>query len=137
MSDCKGLDSLFPFPARQGRGRGSYRVGYIDHAGTVVIKAVFSYGRAFREGLASVMVDDRWGYIDVSGTMAIAPAFQNALCFSEDRAQVIQGGRRGFIDHDGRLVVQPRYEIATSFSQGLAWVMIQGVTVLSISPVTR
>ena len=74
----------------------------------------------FSEGLAAVLIKNKWGYIDRQGHIAIAPQYTAACGFSEGLAAVQVNNKYGFIDHDGRWVIQPKYDMAQAFTEGVA-----------------
>lgn len=102
--------------------------GFINLTGAFVVSAEFERCRTFHEGLAAVLVDDRWGYIDRKGTFKIPAVFEGkyARGFSEGLAGVRIDGRGGFIDHEGRFVIKPVYEDVRPFVEGLACVAKNG-----------
>ena len=55
--------------------------GFIDHAGTFVIKPPFRRVLPFSDGLAAIEKDGKWGFINSKGEMVIAPIFSNAKYF--------------------------------------------------------
>src|SRR4051812_24158111 len=64
------------FPIRQ-----DGKLGFIDKTGKVVITPQFDStvredGICFSEGLAAVLVGDKWGYIDKTGKFVIPPKFK-------------------------------------------------------------
>jgi hypothetical protein len=48
--------------------------GYIDHAGTMVIKAQFDRAGRFQGGIARVLIGNKWGYIDKTGNYVWEPS---------------------------------------------------------------
>jgi beta-lactamase class A len=101
--------------------------GFIDRTGQVVIGPQFdAVGDRFSDGLAKVLVKNKWGYIDKTGKIVIAPNYEEADDFSEGLARVKFAGVYGFIGKDGRSVVNPRFTIASPFSEGLASVLDRG-----------
>ena len=96
------------------KGGDKFLHGYIDTAGKVAIPVHLTGARLFSEGLAAVLVDEKWGYIDRNGKMAITPRFAEAEAFRGGRAVVRVGagwGRNsGLIDATGKFIVAPHYE---------------------------
>ena len=103
--------------------------GYIDRAGTTVIKPQFDSAENFHRGLAAVLIGEpiagkgKWGYIDRSGRYVLGPdehytyaGFENGLM------PVAAGVKWGYIDPTGRQVIPPRFRYARVFSEGLAGV---------------
>jgi len=105
------------------------KVGYIDKTGKLVIPLrEFEDVSGFREGLAMVMVGDKWGAIDKTGKMVIEPQFDGADVFCEGLAAIQKGGREkgkwGYADKTGGIVIQPQFDLAGGFSEGLAPVKV-------------
>lgn len=107
------------------------KVGYINKAGSVVIKPQFDSANQFSEGLAVVWdkTSNKDGYIDTSGAMVIQPRFGIGQEFSEGLAPVDMGDGKtplyGFIDKTGRVVIPAKFTWVSKFSEGLCWVLIQ------------
>jgi hypothetical protein len=78
----------------------------------------------FSEGLAHVLVDDKWGFINRSGEVVITPKYDGVCPFSEGLACVTISDKRGYIDQTGRQVIQTKYEGGTWFKGGLAAVSL-------------
>ena len=105
---------------------------FVDRSSNIIAATPrFSEAKDFSEGLAAVLVDDRWGYIDKEGNMVIEPQFGSLLNpvgnFSNGLAAVrfVEGdGLRttshwGFIDRSGNIVVELQYADAIGFSDGV------------------
>src|SRR5258706_10260744 len=100
-------------------------VGYIDRAGKFVIRPNYDWGGTFSEGVAAVLIDQRWGYIDKSGTVVIPPIFYKASSFSNLRAEVIDGfGRSRYIDLDGKLAFDKSNVVETGMA-GVEWTKVK------------
>lgn len=87
----------------------------------------------FREGLACVLIGNRYGYINKKGEVIIEPKFPFAYGFSEglacvsaeltvDAAGVNGMPKFGYIDKTGKMIIELQFETAFSFSEGLACV---------------
>ena len=76
----------------------------------------------FSEGLARVIVDQKWGYIDKTGNTVIEPKFQFGSSFSQGLAVVQFEEKMGYVDQSGRFVIEPQpYEsVSGMFFEGLA-----------------
>jgi hypothetical protein len=114
----------------------TFRWGYIDRSGKVVVRYQFEDAWLFSEGLAPVCVDGKWGYIHASGVVVIQPQYEYAWPFSEGKGRVLVGERdvyvdrgkrlirvgqkHGYIDKNGKMAIEPRYDAAWEFSKGLA-----------------
>lgn len=91
-----------------------YTMGFIDTAGTVVIKYQFPHPHptnwelssqewCFSDGLAAVFINGNWGYIDKNGQLIIRPLYDKVKKFSEGLALVYENCKKtGFIDLLGR-----------------------------------
>ena len=94
-----------------------------------MIRFQYENARDFHEGLAEVMVADRWGYIYPDGTIAIEPIFRVTDQFIEGMASASPDGdaqnRYGFISKKGTFVVPPQYEMVSVFRHGLCFVKLE------------
>ena len=93
---------------------------------------------SFSEGLAFVVVGNKYGYIDTTGRIVISPQFEFPegvtdglasslpISFSEGLAVVALNGKYGYINRLGRIEINPQFDSAKAFSDGLAWVLING-----------
>lgn len=102
--------------------------GYMDKAGTVVIKPAYKNAMAFSQGLAAVQADNGlWGYIDKKGAIVIKPAYISAGRFS-DGVAVASTGKTAFdanklsgvIDKTGKIVVPFEKRSIGDFKDGRA-----------------
>lgn len=74
----------------------------------------------FSDGLAAVLIKNKWGYIDRQGHVAIAPQYTAASGFSEGLAAVEVNNKYGFINRYGKMVIKPKYDFALAFTEGVA-----------------
>ena len=74
-----------------------------------VINPQFEDAESFSDGLARVLLSDKFGFIDRTGKMVIKPQFEHADSFSEGLAPVRLGGKKGFIDRTGKMVINPQF----------------------------
>ena len=74
----------------------------------------------FSDGLAAVLIKNKWGYIDRQGHVAIAPQYTAASGFSEGLAAVEVNNKYGFIDRYGKMMIKPQYDFALAFTEGVA-----------------
>lgn len=118
-SEAEEATKLFPIVQDE-------KWGYINRAGTVVIKPRFELAESFSEGLAAIHLDGGVGYIDRTGKVVIAPSFEMAESFSEGLAAVSIDKRYGYIDRTGNIVITPQFHVACEFSEGLAAVTVPG-----------
>ncbi|MCL8265197.1 WG repeat-containing protein [Leptospira weilii] len=97
-----------------------------------VIQPQFDRVGEFSNGLAPVLIGNKWGYIDYTGTLVIQLQFEDAHSFSEGLAFVRIKNQWGYIDPTGKIVIQPRFDEAkdylesgaSNFSEGFASVKI-------------
>jgi hypothetical protein len=99
---------------------------FIDKTGRVISDQRYDYALGFSEGLAPVLVNERWGYIDKTGELVITPRFDNAAPFSDGVALVRVNNLYGYIDSRGFYVIPPRFKWAESFVDGRAVVGSNG-----------
>ena len=103
--------------------------GFIDRAGTEVIAFKFPDASTFREGVASVQMNDTaglYGFMDKYGKWVIAPKFTHAGSFSESLAPAANEKKWwGYIDHTGNWVIEPKFESALPFINGIAKVVVK------------
>ncbi len=116
--------------------------GFIDVNGNIVIKPQFDAVGEFSEGLAPVLIGDKWGYINQKGEVVIAPRWRQSeqgwkqivSPFYQGLAIVIEAVRWdvvddsnyyaykcGYINTKGEYVIQPKFRASCGvFSDGLA-----------------
>lgn len=101
---------------------GNY-TAYFDTAGNEVLpfsNKYESYGN-FTEGLARVMIHEKWGFINRAGQEVIRPQFHYTDEFSGGRAIVRnQHDLHGAIDPQGNLVIDYQFPVLTNFENGYA-----------------
>jgi hypothetical protein len=120
--------------------------GFINAEGKIVQKPKHNAVREFSEGLAPVLVGDKWGYVNRKNEMVIAPRWK-ALSqgwlpavgsFSEGLAPVIEqvhwdviddsnyySYKCGYINLKGEYVIEPKFrQDCGSFSDGLARIAV-------------
>lgn len=113
----------------------TFKYGYIDETGKMVINPMFESAETFSENMAGVCVgrgcyyrspsdkseeEGKWGYIDETGAMVIPPQFGYVSTFNEGLAPVEVGDKWGYIDKAGKFVINPQFDSATSFVDGVA-----------------
>ena len=102
--------------------------GFIDAQGQLVIPVKFDDARSFgANGLAAVLIGDRWGFVNTNGEIAVEPRFDNVPYSPESvfdsfgLAQVKQGKNWILIDAQGKQVGSAKGESIGAFNQdGLA-----------------
>lgn len=102
------------------------KVGFKDRRnGQTVIEAIYDFAQRFSEGLAVVVLNNKYGFIDVQGHVKIPFMYDNAYSFKEGLAVVENcDGDLGFINLSGKEVIPAKYCRANSFNEGLALVGI-------------
>ena len=113
----------------------TFKYGYIDETGKMVINPMFESAEVFSEGLAGVCVghgcyysrpsdkpkeEEKWGFVDKTGSIVIPPQFSYVSTFHEGLAAVCVGNKYGFIDKTGKFVINPQYDSASEFNNGIA-----------------
>ncbi len=93
--------------------------GFFDGFKTV-IPAMYDEVAFFRDGLASVEIDEKCGYIDSTNNIVIPLDYETAMSFSEGYACVVKGGKCGYIDKENNVVIDLEYDAATPFEDGEA-----------------
>lgn len=105
-------------------------VAFMNRKKEIVIspQSGISNARKSSQGLARILVDNKWGYINKEGNIVIIPQFENAGDFSEGLAAIVINGKLGYINKQGDMVIQPQFEYQDHawdwgfhrFSEGLA-----------------
>lgn len=107
----------------------TYKCGYADVTGKVIIPIKYSECQKFSEGLASVTINtpkiSAKGFIDKTGKVVIEPKFNSTVPFSEGLSLVKYNEnfqtKEGYVDKSGNIVIKlPPVRQAVSFSEGLA-----------------
>ncbi len=95
---------------------------FVNASGVVVIPKVCVGGQigTFHEGLAPIVVGNKWGFIATDGAIAIPPKYDRADDFSEGLAMVRVGGKAGLIDRQGKEVLPPTHPFIGQFHNGRA-----------------
>lgn len=116
--------------------------GYVERSGKMVIEKQYGFADDFSEGLAGVVVRDKFGFINRNGEMVIPPRFTPrrgqyswsplvaTSRFSEGLAPVTTDREfakpyksYGYINRRGDFVIPPQFLTAQLFSEGLALVV--------------
>jgi hypothetical protein len=93
-------------------------IGYIDKTGKIKIPFLYTSGRQFSEGLASVTIGTKSGYIDTVGSLIIPFKFDKAFEFSDASAIIEINGKEGLINNKGDYIIKPEYERIYYKNQG-------------------
>ena len=115
-----------PLPIEEWRkvlkgGKWGYSNGF-----SIVIPTMYDEIFAFKEGLASVEIDEKCGYIDRDNNLVIPLMYDTAMSFSEGLAMVCVGEKCGYINKQNEMVIAPEFDAATPFENGEAKVKKDG-----------
>lgn len=99
--------------------------GFYDGFKTV-IPATYDEVFCFKEGLASVELDEKCGYIDSENNVVIPFEYETAMSFSEGLASVSKVTKFGYINKENQVVIPFEYDAATPFENGEAKVKKDG-----------
>lgn len=86
----------------------------------VVIKPVFENASDFEEGMAPVLLNNKWGYIDNKGKNIIDFKFEYASSLAEGYGVVLDKNYYKYIDKNGAFLSKKEYNRASAFSENLA-----------------
>lgn len=92
----------------------------------IVIPTMYDEIFAFKEGLASVEIDEKCGYIDEENNVVIPLDYDTAMSFSEGFAMVCKGDKCGYINKNNEVVIPFEYDAATPFEGGEAKIKKDG-----------
>ena len=107
------------------RDDASYKFGYVDPYGNVVIP--FDYDKAYNfvNGYAIVENDHKSGLIDTKGNLVIPCKYDEFYYFREDGYSAVElDGKWGFVDCEGNYLFEPQFDEVKSFSNGYAFVRV-------------
>lgn len=93
----------------------SWKYGYININGELVIPCEYDYAAGFNEGLAAACKNGKYGFLDKTGNTAIPFEYDYALCFSNGLAAVRKNEKFGFINTLGETVIPFEYNRAVDF----------------------
>lgn len=99
--------------------------GYSDGF-KIVIPTMYDEIFAFKEGLASVEIDEKCGYIDEENNIVIPLDYDTAMSFSEGLAMVCRGEKCGYINKNNEVVIPFEYDAGTPFENGEAKIKKDG-----------
>ncbi len=77
----------------------------------------FQEADGFANGMAAVMVKDKWGFIDTTGAMLVPAQYRRVWRYGKNGlARVAVGEKKyGFIDRKGSMVIAPQFDLALEF----------------------
>ena len=84
----------------------------------------FSFIGNFSEGLALIIVNNKYGFINKSGEVVIPIKFNSVRNFSEGLALIRVNNKWGFINKSGKIIIPTKFDYVYGFSDGLARVMV-------------
>ena len=102
---------------------------YINKSGETILQlgANVSVGGIFKEGLALIVVNNRYGFIDIKGNIVIKPEFKDvSYQFNEGFARFCENEKCGFINREGEKVISAQFDYVEEFTEGLAHVELNG-----------
>ena len=113
-------DKLIPF-----RDNETYKYGYLNLKGQVVIDAKYDMIGNFNDGLAMVKKDNKYGFINTQGQLIVSNKYNVVRDFSEGYAVVgkTEGDHTyyGLIDTKGNVVLDISYYDLGDVSNGLSY----------------
>lgn len=92
----------------------------------IVIPTIYDEIFAFKEGLASVEIDEKCGYIDEENNIVIPLDYDTAMSFSEGLAMVCRGEKCGYINKNNEVIIPFEYDAGTPFENGEAKIKKDG-----------
>jgi hypothetical protein len=95
--------------------------GFMDSLGQVVIEDKYTDIRDFSEGLAAVMLEDKWGFIDMNGNTKVDFQFTYEPKFFSGGRCIVQSKDFNFsyIDKQGQIIIEPKYKQAFPYEMVL------------------
>lgn len=99
--------------------------GYSDGF-KIVIPTMYDEIFAFKEGLASVEINEKCGYINEQNEVVIGLDYDTAMSFSEGLAMVVKGDKCGYINQNNEVIIPFEYDAGTPFEDGEAKIKKDG-----------
>lgn len=96
------------------------KFGYMDLTGNWIIEPTYVKAKAFYNGRAAYLENEKWGYLNTSGEKVIKAQYVKVSKFNENIAQVSNGNTWSYIDVNGNKLGQGGYIKAQSFNDGHA-----------------
>ncbi len=97
---------------------------YINKTGKTIFRAKNDFIYNYSEGVAPMLVNNKYGYIDKKGKTYIAPQFEEVRSFHDGLAFVKRNGKWGLINLKSRYIISPVFEAVREFNNELAAVKI-------------
>jgi len=96
------------------------KFGFMNVDGSILIEPKFDSASGFHEGLASVLIDNKYRFIRNDETFAFGDRYDFAGNFSEGLARVMVDEQWGFIGKNGDLLIAPKFDWVGNFQNGYA-----------------
>ena len=93
---------------------------FANNKGEMIFGKQFDFVGSFQEGLAYVVINQKYGFIDKKGELIIPCIYDNADSFSEGLVSVKKNDKWGFIDKTGKVVIPFEYDDVIGFKNGYA-----------------
>ncbi|NCU32063.1 MAG: WG repeat-containing protein, partial [Candidatus Moranbacteria bacterium] len=93
----------------------SFKAGFINKEGELVVPFKYDDAGWFYDGLARVKLGDKWGFIDQKGQEVIEPKFESVRDFENGWAKAWLGNKEGIIDKQGSHVIPIVYDSVDEF----------------------
>ena len=90
------------------------KVGYVDKAGTEVIKCQYETAYPFENGYAIVGKGNKYGIIDATGKEVLPLKYTSISKWSADVYQIKSGNEFGLAKKTGEIILKPDYKLITS-----------------------
>ncbi len=90
------------------------KVGYVDQAGTEVIKCQYETAYPFENGYAIVGKGEKYGIIDATGKEVLPLKYTSITKWSNDVYLIKSGKSYGLAKKTGEIVLKPDYKLITS-----------------------
>lgn len=100
----------------------SYKFGYKDKKGNVVIQPIYNMAHDFYKGVASVKLDKKWALIDTKGTSITSFKYDNINNREENQNYylVAINYKWGILNLAGKEIVEPKYDVIFNlYKQGI------------------
>lgn len=79
--------------------------GYLDPDKGIVIKPEYSMAKSFHEGMAAVMIEDKWGFINSNGDLIVPCVYDKLISsYYDGKGGLLKGDKIFIFDKDGKIV---------------------------------
>lgn len=104
-------DYAYSFKSGMARVKKDDLYGFINLEGEIVLEPQFISALDFREGLASVEIENnKWGYVDTNGNFISKLQWDIAYDFNDGFAIVVEGEKMGLINTRGNIVTELQWD---------------------------